>query len=157
MKDPVMASLIQDIRYALRMLRRSPGFTAAAFAILAIGIGFNAAVFSLIDAVVLSPLPGAARPRELVELANGRRSTFSYPSYAGLRAGSRVFSGLAAWGSRSLGLSGSSGAAERIRGNVVSANYFDVLGVRPSVGRFFLPDEEESGAALAVISERSEE
>ena len=153
MHEPVMASLLQDVRYALRMLRRSPGFTAAAVAILAIGIGFNAAVFSLIDAVVLSPLPGAERPQELVELATGQHSVFSYPSYSGLRAGSRVFSGLAAWGSRSLGLSGGGGAAERIRANVVSANYFDVLGVRPSLGRFFLPDEEESGAARAVISE----
>src|SRR5438874_7204713 len=139
-----MTSLLQDVRYALRMLRRSPGFTAAAVAILALGIGFNAAIFSLIDAVVLSPLSGAERPRELVELANGPRSTFSYPSYIGLRAGGRVFSGLAAWGTRSLGLSGSGGAAERIRSNVVSANYFGVLGVRPSLGRFFLPEEEES-------------
>jgi hypothetical protein len=148
-----MSALLQDVRYALRMLRRSPGFTAAVVAILALGIGFNAAVFSLIDAGVLSPLPGASRPAELVELANGEYPAFSYPSYVGFRSSGSVFSGLAAGGNRSLGLSGK-GAPELIRGTVVSANYFDVLGVRPSLGRFFVPAEEESGQNLAVLSER---
>src|SRR6266542_5206612 len=122
-----MTTFFQDLRYAVRMLGRNPVFTAAAVLILALGVGFNTTVFSLVDAVVLRPLPGVARPAELFELESGKRSVFSYPSYQGLR-GNPVFSGLAAWSHRSLGLAGAGGAAERIRGTVVSANYFDVLG-----------------------------
>ena len=79
-----MNSFVQDVRYALRTLGRSRGFAVAAITILAIGIGFNAAVFSLIDAVVLSSLPGVARPGELVDLARGKHSAYSYPSYKAL-------------------------------------------------------------------------
>lgn len=125
-----MTTFFQDLRYAVRMLGRSPVFTAAAVLILALGVGFNTTVFSLVDAVVLRPLPGVARPGELWELETGRVSVFSYPSYRDLRD-NPVFSALAAWGHRSVGISGAEGAAERIRATVVSANYFDVLGVRP--------------------------
>jgi len=140
---------MNDLKYALRTLARSPGFTLAALTILALGIGFNTAAFSLMDAVVLRPLPGVDRPGELVDLVlNGH----SYPSYVGFREGSgAVFSGLAAWGHRSVDLA-SAGNAERARATVVSANYFEVLGLKPAIGRFFLPVEEESGDAVAVLS-----
>ena len=146
-----MSSFLQDLRYALRMLGRSPVFTAAAGIILALGVGFNTAVFSLVDSVVLRPLPGVAKPAELFKLKAGRYSVFAYPSYRDLRE-KAIFPGLAAWSNRALGLAGGDGRAERIRATVVSANYFDVLGVRPARGRFLLPREDESGEAVAVLS-----
>jgi predicted permease len=140
---------MSDMKYALRTLAKSPGFTLAALTILAFGIGFNTAAFSLMDAVVLRPLPGIERPGELVDLvADGH----AYPSYVGFRDGSgAVFSGLAAWAHRAVDLA-AAGNAERSRGTVVSANYFELLGVKPALGRFFLQPEEESGDAVVVLS-----
>ena len=94
-----MGLLLQDLRYALRTLAKSPGFTAAAILILALGIGANAAIFSLVDAVVLKPLPGVARPKELVDLTGG---TVSYPWYRSVRESTRAVDGLAAWRQREL-------------------------------------------------------
>ena len=140
---------MNDLKYALRTLAKSPGFTLAALTILALGIGLNTAAFSLLNAVVLRPLPGVERPDELVDLVlNGH----SYPSYRDFRDGSgEVFSGLAAWGHRAVDVA-TAGNAERARGTIVSANYFDVLGVKPTLGRFFLPAEGESGDAVVVLS-----
>ena len=146
-----MTGLFQDARYAARTLAKSPVFTAGAILILALGVGFNTAVFSLVDAVVLRPLPEVARPGELWSLTAGKYAAFSYPSYSDLRA-NPIFSGLAASGNRSVGISGRDSAAERVSATVVSANYFDVLGVRPRAGRFFRPGEERSGEAVAVLS-----
>jgi len=145
-----MSTLLQDLRYALRSLAKSPGFTAAAILILALGIGANAAIFSLVDAVVLRPLPGVARPGELVDLTG---TTVSYPWYRSVRETTRAFDGLAAWRQRELAIV-SAGVAERAVGAVVSGNYFDVLGARPSVGRLLQPADEESGEAVAVIGEK---
>src|SRR5580765_6544083 len=146
-----MTSFVQDCKYAARTLAKSPVFAAGAILILALGVGFNTAVFSLVDAVVLRPLPGVAKPADLWSFRAGKYSSFSYPSYRDLR-GNPVFSGLAAAGNRSVGLSGTKGAAERVRATVVSANYFDVLGARIEVGRFFRPEEERSGEAVVVLS-----
>src|SRR5262249_41275305 len=146
-----MTGLIQDLKYAARSLARSPVFTAGAILILALGVGFNTAVFSLVDAVVLRPLPGIAKPEELWGLNAGKYRVFSYPSYRDLRA-NPVFSGLAAAGNRSVGISGAGSQAERVTATVVSANYFDVLGARPQAGRFFRPEEERSGEAGLVPS-----
>jgi predicted permease len=143
-----MRHISQDIRFAIRAFRSSPIFTVSALTVLALGVGLNAATFSLFDAVVLRPLPAVARPTELVDIEPGGTT---YPSYVFLRDGSQAFSGLAAWSHRWLSLAGA-GEAERIRGAVVSSNYFDVLGVPPEDGRFFVPREEESGDAVAVIS-----
>ncbi len=145
-----MGVLLQDLRYALRTLAKSPGFSAAAILILALGIGANAAIFSLVDAVVLKPLPGVARPKELVDLTG---ATVSYPWYRSVRESTRAFDGLAAWRQRELAFV-SAGVAERAVGAVVSGNYFEVLGVRPSQGRVIVPADEESGDAVAVIAER---
>lgn len=140
---------MNDLKYALRTLAKSPGFTLAALTILALGIGLNTAAFSLLDAIVLRPLPAVERPDELVDLVlNGH----SYPSYRDFRDGSGdAFSGLAAWAHRAVDVA-TAVNAERARGTVVSANYFDVLGVKPSIGRFFLPAEGESGDAVVVLS-----
>src|SRR5215470_3066935 len=146
----MMSILARDIRYALRALAKSPGFTAAAVLILALGIGANAAIFSLVDAVVLRPLPAVARPKELVDLTG---ATVSYPWYRSVRESTRAFDGLAAWRQRELALA-TPGVAERVVGAVVSGNYFDVLGVQPSRGRLLQPADEQSADAVAVVAER---
>jgi predicted permease len=145
-----MNAFLQDLRYGLRMLARNPAFSAAALLVLALGIGANTALFSLVDAVVLRPLPGVARPGELVDLTGG---TVSYPWYRSVRESTRAFDGLAAWRQRELVFS-SGGVADRVLGAVVSGNYFQVLGVSSSRGRLLLPADEESGEAVAVIGEK---
>src|SRR5450755_1925314 len=143
-----MRTTISDSRYALRGFAKTPLFTAAALAVIALGIGLNTAAFSLFDAIVLHPLPGVRRTSELVDIhARG----FDYPSYTDLRDGTTVFSGVAAWSSRWLSLS-AAGSAERVNGVVVSANYFSVLETPPAAGRFFLPAEANSGETVAVLS-----
>jgi len=143
-----MNDFLQDLKYALRTLAKSPGFTVAAVLILALGIGANTAIFSLVDAVVLHPLPGVSRPESLVDLA-GR--TVSYPWYRSVReATTESFAGLAAWRQREMSLAGGA-APSRIRGVVVSGNYFDVIGARPASGRLFTPADETSGEALVVL------
>ncbi|HEY1435854.1 MAG TPA: ABC transporter permease, partial [Thermoanaerobaculia bacterium] len=144
-----MTNLMQDLRYAARSLARSPGFTLAAVVILALGIGANTAIFSLVDAVVLHPLPGVAAPSALVDLP--ALSVVSYPWYQAARADTAsAFSGLSAWRGREMSLA-SGGVAERISGAVVSGNYFQVLGVLPTAGRLFQPSDEQSGEAIAVL------
>ena len=144
-----MSTFSQDVRYALRSLGKSPGFAASAILILALGIGANTAIFSVVDSVVLHPLPAVGHPGGLVDLTGGGGS---YPAYLATRKQAGAFEGLAAWRERALNLA-TGGGAERILGAVVSANYFDVLEVRPSSGRFFLPAEEESGDPVAVLSQ----
>ena len=145
-----MGALLQDLRYALRTLAKSPGFTAAAILILALGIGANTALFSVVDAVVLRPLPGVARPEALVDLSG---ATVSYPWYRSVRESTPAFAGLAAWRQREMSLSGA-GMAERIRGGIVSGNYFEVLGARAPLGRLFVPGDEESAEAIVVIGQK---
>src|SRR3712207_5352841 len=156
-----MKSLWQDVRYAARVLRESRAFTLVAVVPLAVGIGANATIFSLVDVALLRPLP---RVRDESRLADVNRSTpdgdrfgmVSYPDYLYLREHNDVFEGLAAQSYTPLAVS-AGGAAERVRGQVVSGNYFDVLGVVPAAGRFFLPEEDRAapGAApVCVISYR---
>jgi predicted permease len=146
-----MATLFQDLRYALRALAKSPGFTLAAILILGLGIGANTAIFSLVDAVVLHPLPGVARPAALADLSG---VTVSYPWYRSARDGARgAFTGLAAWRAREMSLASRNGLAERVTGTIVSGNYFEVLGARPAAGRFFTPADERSGEAIVVLGD----
>ncbi len=146
-----MSTLFQDLRFALRSLRKSPGFAAAAILILALGIGANTAIFSLLDAVVLHPLPGVSRPEALVDFSG---NTVSYPWYREVREGTASsLSGLAAWRVRDMSLSGGA-AAERIGGGIVSGNYFDVLGARPALGRLLAPADEQSGEPVVVLGHR---
>ena len=143
-----MDSLLQDLRFAVRTLLKSPLFTTVAVVSLAIGIGANTAVYALIDALFLRSPAGIARADELVGFhqVEPRRSGeiwwefSSYPDYVHYRDHNTVFSGL----SSHFGFTGiDSAAAEEIPGTVVSANYFSVLGVEPQLGRFFTPDEDE--------------
>ena len=138
-----------ELRDAVRSLLRSPGFTLTAILILAVGIGANTAIFSLADAVILRPLPAIQDPARLVDLSGG---SVSYPLYTALRDGSAATAKLAATSYRSLSLSNAD-QARMATGAVVSANYFDLLGVRPAMGRFFQPGENEGGESVAVLSE----
>lgn len=149
-------NLIQDLRYAGRTFRRSPGFTAIAVLSLALGIGANTAIFSLIDAVLLKSLP-VAHPEELVVLTpvsrEGKRgSGFSYPAYQLIHDANHVFSGLLAVSSLlpiDVGVGAETETAQR---KIVSDNYFSLLGVRPHRGRIFQNGDDLQ--QVAVISHR---
>jgi len=144
-----------DIGFALRMLRKSPVFTVVAVSAIALGSGAVTTIFSAMNAVVLRPLPGAAEASRLVgiELAerDGRFEVAGTSAiYEGLRDDARTMNGVAAWGRVSLTISaGGEGAV--VSGNYASGNYFSVLGVRPALGRFFLPEEDRTPNSHPVL------
>ncbi|HKM89212.1 MAG TPA: ABC transporter permease [Candidatus Acidoferrales bacterium] len=153
----LLESLLQDVRYALRVLRKSPGYTAVCVLTLALGIGANAAIFSVMDSVLLSRLP-VKHPEELVLInswdAKDRvSSSFSYPMYQDLRDRNTVFAGVIARGGANFNLS-YRGVNERVRGELVSGNYYDVLGVRPWIGRLFTQQDDiiPGGHPVVVLS-----
>ena len=154
-----MTLLWQDVRYSLRMIAKAPGYAATAILTLAVGIGANTTIFSWINSTLLNPIPGLSNPQEVVALSLSRPSEspfpFTYPDMVAMRDGQQSFSGLVASGAAPMSLTGN-GKPERVWGTVASANYFDVLGVRPTLGRGFLPSEDErpGGAPVAVISYR---
>jgi predicted permease len=151
--------MLSDLRYALRSLSRSPGFAITAILTLALGIGANGAVAGLLNAVMLRPIPGLGDPGQLVWISTQgggiRSGLMSYPDYLDYRDGNRVMAGMAAYLTAPLSL-GSGGEPARVDGEVVSANYFGVLGVAPALGRGFVPDEDEAPLArpVAVVSDR---
>jgi putative ABC transport system permease protein len=150
-----MGTLIQDLRYGLRMLGKSPGFTAVAVLTLALGIGANTAIFSVVNAVLLRPLP-YPNPGQLTLLpeANPRQGItdagMSYPSLLELRDNSRVFSSMAGLASHSLTLTGR-GEPSEARTIVVTQDFFAVFGTKPQLGRTLLPSDGERGAAPVVV------
>src|SRR6185369_5732631 len=151
-----MDNLWQDLRAAIRRTIKSPAFTALAVIALALGIGANTAIFSLINGALLRPLPGVQDPERLVTLErtqNGKvQYRFGYPDYLDYRDQSKSFVGLAAHCGTPLSLS--SGVAERLRGDLVSGNYFSVLGVTAALGRLIGPDDNTTpgGHPVAVLS-----
>jgi predicted permease len=153
-----MRAIWQDLRYSLRMIARAPGYAAIAILTLALGIGANTTIFSWINAALLNPVPGIASPSGVVAMTQGKPGDdlgFTYPDLEALRDGQQSFTGITACGFATMSLTGK-GKPERVWGMVTSANYFDVLGVRPILGRGFLPaeDEKPGGAPVAVISYR---
>src|SRR5579864_6803920 len=135
-----MEEIAQDLRYAVRMLRRSPGFTAVAIVSLALGIGANTAVFSAMDTVLLKSLPVEDPERLVVVQAQcrGEKWIFMNPTFRDLRDRQPVFSGMFAVSDNPSTLVASNAQdAAYIPGSVVSGNYFSVLGVRPQAGRMF--------------------
>ena len=150
--------MIQDFRFAFRQLWKAPGFTIAAVIVLALGIGVNTAIFSLVNVMVLQP-PPYQRPAEVVQLFSQDRKdpknfrAFSYPTYRDIRDQNTVFSGLLAHDESVVGI-GEKGNFRRAVVDIVSSNYFSVLGVMPAYGRSFLPEEEKPGAGtrVAVVS-----
>jgi predicted permease len=144
--------LWQDLRYGLRMLLKNPGFTTIAVLTLALGIGANTAIFTLLDKVLIRPLP-VERPNQLVtfvEDAAGTPGAFSYPLYTELRDRNDVLSGVVAYHQKPFSLSDDS-VTERVIGQIVSGNYFATLGVRPALGRFFLPEEDRTPGTHPVL------
>jgi putative ABC transport system permease protein len=152
--------VVQDLRYGLRLLMKSPMFTAVAVLTLALGIGINTAIFSVINALLLRPLDGVSDPGRLVRISRqyaDRRwpSDSSYPDYLDYRTQATTLSGVALTTPTAFHISASS-RTERVDGEMISSNYFDVLGVGAAYGRLITPaDDIESGAADgAVLSYR---
>ena len=158
-----MTHFTRDIRRAVRTLRKSPLFTVLAITSLAIGIGANTAIFTLLDQILLRSLP-VHRPHELVQLRIegsflgntwGNGTEISYPMYLDFRDNNEVFSGMFARFGWMMHV-GAEGRTERVTGELVSGTYFPVLGVRPAVGRLFTPDDDKApgGHPLAVLGHR---
>ncbi|HEY1306451.1 MAG TPA: ABC transporter permease [Vicinamibacterales bacterium] len=151
-----MDSLLRDLRFVLRGLRRSPGFTVIAIVTLALGIGANATVFSILDALLLRPLPVAEPQRLYFIEAGGSRGRFpshSFPDYLDYKRTTKTFSDIAAYRIAAMGLQTGAGA-DRAWGYLVTGNYFEMLGVQPALGRFFTPAEDTTPGAspYAVLS-----
>lgn len=158
-----MNNLLQDVRYALRQLRKNPGFTLVATLTLALGIGANTAIFTVLNAVLLKMLP-VQNPQQLVVVgdpsgvnnrANGtpQTSVFSYPLYKEFRDRNSVFSGLCAAATEhriELADQGSN-SASTVVGRMVSGNYFDVLGVQPAAGRLIASSDDTAESANPVV------
>jgi predicted permease len=160
---PVLEVLMQDLHYGLRMLRKNPGFTAVAVLSLALGIGANTTIFTVVNAILLSALPVRDLPhlvqmdtvdsKTLVTQARSEKLQMSYPNFQDYRRENQVFTDLAAFMPTAVTWSG--GAEPRqVQAQLVSATYFDVLGIRPAQGRFFMPDEDTkpNGNDVAVLS-----
>ncbi len=155
----MVTGLWQDLRYGARMLMKSPGFTLVIVLTLALGIGANTTMFSLLDAMLLRPLPGVAEAERVVQIGRainrGGFGSISCPDYRDYRDQNSTFAGIAAESAEQFHL-GSDNIAIRVKGAMVSGNYFDVLGVRAAQGRLLQPFEAEVEGAnpVAVISER---
>ncbi|MGI8481812.1 MAG: ABC transporter permease [Chthoniobacterales bacterium] len=148
--------MMTDLRFALRQLRKSPGFTFLAVITLTLGIGLNTAIFSLINDLFLRGLPFSEQERVVHMFANAKdrdltEIAISAPRFLHVREGQAVFSGFAAENGTPFTLTGL-GDAVQLNGGRVTSNYFDVLGVRPIRGRSFLPEEEEK-ADVALVTE----
>src|SRR5271166_5625398 len=143
MQFPMTEVFMQDIRYALRGLRKSPGFAFVCILTLALGIGANTAMFTVINAVLIRPVAGVADPGGLVILERLQKNNpdfaFGYPDYLDYRDQNQSFSGLA--GRCRTALTLSHGTTERITSELVSGNYFAVLGVNPALGRLIATDD----------------
>jgi putative ABC transport system permease protein len=141
----------QDFRYALRTMCRSPGFAAAAILSLALGIGANTAIFSLIDAVILESLP-VRHPEELLQVMEGNQSyeAFSNPTWEHLRDRQDVFSGIFAYGRWAFNLA-AGGEARSVNGQYVSGQYFDTLGVGAVLGRTLTTADDKRGCAGSAV------
>ena len=151
----MLESLLADIRFALRWLWKSPGFTLVAVASLAIGIGFNTALFTIVDALLFKPLPVTAADR-LVDVFTSDSagttsySTSSYPDYLDLAARNDVFDGMAGYSPMMAALN-LDGRSRLAMGEIVSGNYFQVLGVPAAIGRTILPEDDVKGAPRVVM------
>jgi hypothetical protein len=154
-----MQTLWRELRYGARMLAKNPGFSLIAVLTLALGIGANAGIFSLVNAILLRPLP-VADPARLVSVSLVKRQgagleLFSYLDYEDFRDRNEVLAGIAAYRFAPMNLGGIVGKAgdnERVWGYLVSGNYFDVLGVKATVGRTFSPEEDRTPDAHPVVA-----
>jgi predicted permease len=152
----MLESFVQDARHAMRGFARGPVFALTAILSLAIGVGATTAIFSLVNALLLSPPPGIGEPERLVSVGRTNQGrgfdNMSYANYVDYRDGSTALSGLAAmqYSPRSLSLAGPDGG-EAVEGSIVSGNFFYVLQVRPALGRFFLAEEDRTPRSHPVV------
>src|SRR6266404_1130054 len=150
--------MLHDLKFAFRQLLKAPGFTIAAVTVLALGIGVNTAVFTLVNTLFFAP-PSYAKPHEMVQLFSQDKKDpkkfrgFSYPTYLDVRAQNTVFSDVMGFNLALVGI-GQKGDTRRAFSAVVTSNYFSVLGVPLARGRTFLPEEEAPGhnAPVAIVS-----
>jgi predicted permease len=157
---PSVENMLMDVRYALRVLRKSPAFTIVALVTLMLGIGANVVVFGVLNAVLLHPLD-VSDPSSLYQIRHrqwmmGRLLTTSYPAFEDLRRRNSTFSGMAGvYGYSGASLSWRGKAMRRIHGDEVTGNYFDLLGVQPQAGRFFHAGDEHGpdSAPYVVLSD----
>jgi putative ABC transport system permease protein len=141
----------RDLVYACRMLRKTPTFAVAAILTLALGIGANTAVFSLVNATLLQRLPVAHRER-LANVYRGVASTsLSYPTFVALRDGNRTLDGLAAWSALTVSLH-ADGTTDVVRGAIVSGNFFELLGINPAIGRLLMASDDRHPRAHPVVA-----
>jgi predicted permease len=153
-----LEDLLQDVRFGLRMLCKSPGFTAVAVLTLALGIGANTAIFSVVDAVLLSPLPFPV-PSRLVSVQDFDtihglpHPVASYPDFFDWRSRNRVFSSMTAFHDNDYTLKGAEQAAH-LSGEVVTSDFLTTLGIPPELGRGFMPQDEKPGHHVVVLSNR---
>ncbi|MEK6325691.1 MAG: ABC transporter permease [Acidobacteriota bacterium] len=150
-----MHTLFQDLRFGARMLAKKPGFTLIAVLTLALGIGANTAIFSVVNAVLLKPLP-VTKPEELVTLYTSDFSGplyggSSYPDYLDFRERAEVMEGLIAYWGQSVILGTAGQSEEPLKAEIVTGNYFTVLGVKPVSGRAFLPEEDRTPGSHQVV------
>jgi predicted permease len=153
--EPFMETLLQDIRFACRTFLRRPGFTAIALLTLCLGIGANSAIFTLVNAVLIRPLP-FAHPEQLAVIwgmSGGQRQLLSIPDVEEMRARTRVFQEIGLMRTQSVNLTGT-GEPDRLIGSFISAATLHLLGARPALGRLFTPDETAlgHGQPVAVLS-----
>ena len=151
-----MMSFWQDVRYGLRVLAKNPGFTAIAVLTLALGIGANTALFSVVNGVLLNPLPFPS-PDELVAVYTKsptfQESSISYPNFLDWQRDSQSFASLCAFRSDNFNMTGA-GKPERVHTHMISAEFFTALGMQPVLGRAFRPEEDKAGAGpVAILSD----
>ena len=154
-------NLINDLKFALRQLRRAPAFTATSVLTLALGIGAATAIFTLVDTILLRPLP-FPHPEQIVALDTMRSiagspaaatgDDTSYPNFFDWRDRAKSFSAIASWQGQSFTLTSPNGPARRIDGLAVSSDFFRVLGITPALGRTFLRADEQAGARSVIVS-----
>jgi predicted permease len=147
------STLLQDVRFALRTLRKSPGFTCAALLTLALGIGANTAIYTIIDGVLLHPIP-FANPEKLVAIyqktPRSEKNSIPYLNFLEWQKQTQTFESIAGWRSDGFALTGR-GAPEELMGMMVSENFFSVLRVEPLLGRTFTKDEDQRGGRRVVL------
>ena len=150
-----MTTLWQDIRYGFRMLTKNSSFTTVAVLTLALGIGANTAIFSLINALLLRPLPGVHNPQQVVLVADSKHGSFSYPHYEQFRGASQSFSGMLVVTGiakrRMLVFDTRDAETEAVSAQAVSGNFFSVLGVPATIGRTLTTEDDLQNRPQAVV------
>src|SRR5437763_14074052 len=151
-----MSAFLDDLKYGARLLRRSPGFSAAAILALALGIGANTAIFSVVDAVLLAPMP--FKDADRLVIVGEDASNLGFPkntpapaNWVDWRKQNTVFTDISAARGRFASITGD-GPPEQVFGRYVTANLWTILGTQPALGRVFTEAEEKAGARLVVVS-----